>query len=105
MIWFWIRQRRKILASSSVSSSRLVMVVQSGQLSQSAPSIMEPLLGPRIRIQARANSEIDTLVLCTNQVKLLWLIFTLKNVFFFSSHVVPDHLQGWFVKILELNTR
>lgn len=79
------------MASSSASSTRLVMVVQSGQLSHSTPSIMEPLLGPRSRIQARANSEIYTLVLCTNQVKLLWLLFTLKNVFFF--------LHIWFLII------
>lgn len=78
-----IRQRRKILAASSVSSPLLLTVAQSGQLSQSAPSIMEPQLGPHSGIHARATSIIYKFILCTNQVKLPWLISTLKNVGFF----------------------
>ncbi|XP_056909379.1 serine/threonine-protein kinase PRP4 homolog isoform X1 [Takifugu flavidus] len=51
------RRQRKMLAASPVSSTRLVTEAQSGQLSQSAPSVMEPLLGSNSWLHTRANTQ------------------------------------------------
>ncbi|KAE8277213.1 hypothetical protein D5F01_LYC24940 [Larimichthys crocea] len=49
------RQRTRSVVAASPSSPGLLSVVESSQLSQSAPSIMEPLLCSNTMIQARAH--------------------------------------------------
>ncbi|XP_056284963.1 uncharacterized protein map3k19 isoform X2 [Pseudoliparis swirei] len=49
------RPRTRSVIAASPSSPALLSVAEPGQLSQSAPSIMEPLLGPNTVMQARAH--------------------------------------------------
>ncbi|XP_041857011.1 mitogen-activated protein kinase kinase kinase 19 isoform X2 [Melanotaenia boesemani] len=49
------RQRTRSVVDTSSPSHGLMSVAQSSQLSQSAPSIMEPLLSPNTMMQARAH--------------------------------------------------